>query len=103
MDEYTFRREMEIKEFQDLYSGSPQVKALGKAIERETTRRIVLEGLSASAPSVVFSALRTARVMVFVMQDGDDAGYLYHDLVQQRGETDVLFFPSSYKRAIRYG
>ncbi len=37
------------------------------------------------------------------MQDADEAGYLYHDLTQIMGEDDVLFFPSSYKRAVKYG
>jgi transcription-repair coupling factor (superfamily II helicase) len=37
------------------------------------------------------------------MQDADDAGYFYHDLVQMLGEEQVLFFPSSYRRAIKYG
>jgi len=40
--------------------------------------------------------------MLVVMNDVDDAGYLYHDLTQMMGDERVLFFPSSYKRAIKY-
>ena len=40
--------------------------------------------------------------LLVVMNDMDDAGYLYHDLTQMMGEERVLFFPSSYKRAIKY-
>ena len=40
--------------------------------------------------------------MLVVMNDMDDAGYLYHDLTQMMGDERVLFFPSSYKRAIKY-
>ncbi|MDY6256671.1 MAG: transcription-repair coupling factor [Bacteroidaceae bacterium] len=40
--------------------------------------------------------------MLVVMNDMDDAGYLYHDLTQMMGDERVLFFPSSYRRAIKY-
>ena len=40
--------------------------------------------------------------MLVVMNDLDDAGYVYHDLTQMMGGEHVLFFPSSYKRAIKY-
>ncbi|MBO4673284.1 MAG: transcription-repair coupling factor [Bacteroidaceae bacterium] len=40
--------------------------------------------------------------MLVVMNDLDDAGYIYHDLTQMMGDERVLFFPSSYKRAIKY-
>ena len=41
-------------------------------------------------------------VVLVVLNDNDDAGYAYHDMVQMMGEDDVLFFPSSYRRAIKY-
>ncbi|MDE5740601.1 MAG: transcription-repair coupling factor [Bacteroidaceae bacterium] len=50
--------------------------------------------------------------LLVVMNDADDAGYMYHDLTQMMGEESkegaeelgpqVLFFPSSYRRAIKY-
>ncbi|MBO7271344.1 MAG: transcription-repair coupling factor, partial [Bacteroidaceae bacterium] len=33
----------------------------------------------------------------------EEAGYFYHDLVQITGEKGVLFFPSSFRRAMKYG
>ena len=39
------------------------------------------------------------------MDDLDEAGYMYHDLVsltQGQGGAQILFFPSSYRRAIKY-
>ena len=94
---------MDIQELQALYSHAPLVKALQKAIANDSKRLITLEGLAASSAPVVFSALPTDRVLLFVLQDADDAGYFYHDLTQLEGEGTVLFFPSSYKRAIKYG
>lgn len=42
-------------------------------------------------------------MMLFVLNNADEAGYMYHDLCQLAGEGKVLFFPSSYKRAVKYG
>ena len=94
---------MEIQELQTLYGRSPQVKALGKTIGNESIRLIALEGLLASSASVVFSSLKTEKLFLFVLRYEEEAGYFYHDLIQQMGDGQVLFFPSSYKRAIKYG
>ncbi len=40
--------------------------------------------------------------MLFVLQDVEEAGYFYHDLTQMMGTDNVLFFPSSYRRAVKY-
>ena len=40
---------------------------------------------------------------LFVLNDEEEAGYFYHDLVQILGDEDVLFFPSSFRRAIKFG
>lgn len=43
------------------------------------------------------------RTVLFVLNDADEAGYFYHDLTQMLGQESVFFFPSSYRRAIKYG
>ena len=48
------------------------------------------------------SKLKTLTA-VFVLQDNEEAGYFYHDLTQILGTENVLFFPSSYRRAVKYG
>ena len=96
---------MNIQELQTLYAMKPQVAALAKAIEKSSIKTISLEGLLASSIAMTFSALaqKVNSKLLFVMQDADEAGYLYHDLCQVMGDKQVLFFPSSYKRAIKYG
>ena len=34
---------------------------------------------------------------LFVLNDADEAGYFYHDLVQILGQDQAFFFPSTYK------
>ena len=96
---------MDIQELQKLYARLPQVAALAKAVEKSSVKTISLEGLLASSAPMVFSAmaLKTTRTLVFILQDADEAGYFYHDLCQIMGTDRVLFFPSSYRRAIKYG
>ena len=46
---------------------------------------------------------RLKRSVLFVLDDADVAGYFYHDLTQMLGQESVFFFPSSYRRAVKYG
>lgn len=47
--------------------------------------------------------VRLKRSVLFVLDDADEAGYFYHDLTQMLGQESVFFFPSSYRRAVKYG
>ena len=75
----------------------------------ENVRTVHLKGLSASATPMFFAALAASDkpwqvpAVLFVLNDLEEAGYFYHDLTQVLGEGRVLFLPSSYKRAIKYG
>ena len=105
---------MEIREISNVYTALPQCGAFLKAISDESVRHVFLSGLLASSASVFFSAvaervngkknskLKTLTA-VFVLQDNEEAGYFYHDLTQILGTDNVLFFPSSYRRAVKYG
>ena len=96
---------MELKDILPLYAGHPQVAGLGSILERESTGTVFCEGLRASAAPVVFAALtqrsRLNRPFLFLLNDEEEAGYFYHDLVQLLGEDEVLFFPSTYRRAVK--
>ena len=103
---------MQIMEIQDLvkrFAGHSGVSAMRHVWNDEAVRTIHLKGLAASAAPMLFSALALADepwrvpVALFVLNDLEEAGYFYHDLTQVLGEGQVLFLPSSYKRAIKYG
>ena len=96
---------MNIQELSQLYAHMPQVSALAKVMGDSKSRNIFLDGLLASSSALLFGSLTTKckTKIMFVMQDADEAGYLYHDLTQILGDKQVLFFPSSYRRAVKYG
>lgn len=99
---------MEIRELLGLYKKHPVAKALGKMLVSNEARMCV-EGAQASSLAIIFASLTASnpealkKPYLFVMDDHEEAGYLYHDLVQILGEETVMYFPSSYRRAIRYG
>ena len=95
---------MNIQELEKLYAQLPQVSALAKEIGKSSVRTIFLEGLLGSSAPMVFGSMATKskRSLLFILQDAEEAGYFYHDLTQLMGSRDVLFFPSSYRRAIKY-
>ena len=103
---------MQIMEIQDLvkrFAGHSGVSAMRHVWNDEAVGTIHLKGLAASAAPMLFGALALADepwrvpVALFVLNDLEEAGYFYHDLTQVLGEGQVLFLPSSYKRAIKYG
>ena len=95
---------MKIQELCKQYASRPQVSALAKAMEDSRRRHIFLDGLLASSAPLVFSALaeKWQGPVLFILQDAEEAGYFYHDLTQLMGDQQVLFFPSSYRRSVKY-
>ena len=95
---------MNIQELEKLYVQLPQVSALAKLLGKSSEKKIFLEGLLGSSAPMLFASLasKSRSQMLFVLQDAEEAGYFYHDLTQLMGTDQVLFFPSSYRRAVKY-
>ena len=96
---------MKIQELQKYYGATAECAALAKLLGSTRKGTIQLNGLIGSAAPVLFAALATRRhsTMLFILKDAESAGYFYHDLQQMMGQERALFFPSSYKRAVKYG
>ena len=86
-----------------LYGKLPQYAAFLKLLADEKVRTVALQGLVASSAPVFFASLfeRMSRTVLFVLNDPDEAGYFYNDLSQMLGQQHTLFFPSSYRRAVK--
>ena len=101
---------MNIQELCQQYAKQPQVAALAKALGNVREKSISLGGLLGSSAPMVFAALsrfeirgtRCENTILFILNDAEEAGYFYHDLTQMMGEKSVLFFPSSYRRSVKY-
>ena len=94
---------MEIHDIAKHYATLPQVGALRHALENKSAGDVFLHGLAGSATALAFAALGSKRTFLLILNDADEAGYCYHDLTQLMKADSVMFFPSSYRRAVKYG
>lgn len=96
---------MDIQDIKQLYAKAPGTVALCKLLQENRGSNIFLQGQQASATPLLFAAVATEikQTFLFVLQDADEAGYFYHDLTQVMSTQNVLFFPSSFKRSVKYG
>lgn len=96
---------MDIQDIKQLYAKAPGTVALCKLLQENRGSNIFLQGQQASATPLLFAAVGTEikQTFLFVLQDADETGYFYHDLTQVMGTQNVLFFPSSFKRSVKYG
>ena len=97
---------MKAEDIQHIYSAHPGVDALMQLREEGNKKCVLLEGLLGSSAAMVLCGLKQkapTQTLLVVMNDAEEAGYFYHDMTQVTGDKDILFFPSSFRRAMRYG
>lgn len=88
----------------DLFATHPLLKeALTLSVDKDAA--LYLSGLHGSAGSVITASLFAESSFPFlcILNDMEEAGYFYHDCCRILGEEFVQFFPSGFKRSIRYG
>jgi len=96
---------MEIQELLKLYAVHPQVAAANSLLKDNTSRNIFFKGLNGSGAAMTIASLHLKRggCCLCILNDLEEAGYFYHDLVQLLTDEKICFFPSAYRRAIKYG
>lgn len=87
------------------YNTYTNTKALAGLLQDTGMKHIFCGGLTGSSAPLLFASQSDAidSPYIFVLRDLEDAGYFYHDLCQILGSDNVLFFPSSFRRAVKYG
>ncbi|KKB51982.1 transcription-repair coupling factor [Parabacteroides sp. HGS0025] len=96
---------MEVQELLKIFAAHPQITALDTLLNGNTSNNIFLKGLNGSGAAMTIASLFLKRrgSYVCILNDQEEAGYFYHDLIQLTGSSDIYFFPSAYRRAIKYG
>ncbi len=88
----------------ELFAQSPQLRelqnAIGLPIAIGGQKNIGLKGLTGSSLSFVVSeTFKSADTpFLLILNDKEEAAYHLNDLEQLVGESDVLFYPGSYRR-----
>ena len=72
---------------------------------KASDKSLSVTGLQGSSQALVQAAIynKATSTNLFLANDQETAAYLYNDLVQILGMDEVLFFPSAYKKSIKYG
>ncbi len=97
---------MTLADLSGLYGGLVQTKALLKELAGKRTGNVFLQGLRASSAPLLFCGVAQnggKPCILIILNDQEEAAYFYHDMVQTMGDENVLYFPSAYRRAAKYG
>lgn len=96
---------MTITDLQQQFATHLNVAAMKQLLKDASAKHIFCGGLCASSASLFSSVLvqECGCPFIFILGDLEEAGYFYHDLTQVLGTETVLFFPSSFRRALKYG
>ena len=86
-----------------LFDGHQTIPAATDAIRKY--KNVQVKGLLGSSIAMFSTSLfkHIKGHFLYILDDAETAGYFYHDLNQIFGAERALFFPSAYKRAVKYG
>ena len=98
-------RKVTIQDLLNSYSAHPQVKMMESLLKDKQMKNIAAKGLNGSSSAMLIASLseRDKGRFLCILNDLEDAGYYYHDLTQLISDKNVCFFPSAYRRSIKYG
>lgn len=103
---FIFAGAMTLADLSGLYGGLAQTKALIKELAGKRTGNVFLQGLRASSAPLLFCGVARSGgkpCILIILNDQEEAAYFYHDMVQTMGDQNVLYFPSAFRRAAKYG
>lgn len=92
-----------ITQLLDRFEKHPSVAAACELLRKEKV--LSVKGLHGSSHALLTASLfnRLSKSFLFIFNDLETAGYFYHDVSKILGPKNILFFPSAYKKAVRYG
>ena len=96
---------MQINELQQLFGMHPELDVLSQELSKKGNKHFLLKGLHASAKAFILNALvsrqhthNKGNVCFIVLDNADDAQYLYADLRTLSNENEVYYFPTLHRR-----
>lgn len=94
---------MKLSALQELFESHKNIRAMLNLLPKHSN--IFVKGLLGSSDALFAASIfkKSKDCYLYILNDSENAGYFYHDLTQILGAENVLFFPSAYKRAIKYG
>lgn len=80
------------------------IRSLHSAVKKLVVGKpLLLQGASASLPSLLFASMASEQHLLLLAENEESAGYLHSDLSCFLARHELAFFPSAFKRSIKYG
>lgn len=94
---------LDITQLQQRVEKHPHLAAAGSLLKN--VHVLSVTGLHGSSRAMFSVGLfhKLPQTYLYILNDAETAGYFYHDITQIIGAREVVFFPSAYKRAAKYG
>ena len=96
---------MQINELQQLFDMHPELDVLSQELSKKGNKHFLLNGLHASARALILHSLASrlkarqqSGVFLIVLDNADDAQYLYADLRALGNDNEVYYFPTPHRR-----
>lgn len=96
---------VDIQDLNILFAQHPEIRLIGKELQRGGETHLLLSGLHASARALALFSLRaqaSAGAFLILLDNAEEAQYLYADLntlgETAAKETNIYFFPAAQKR-----
>ncbi len=95
---------MKVKDLLKLYRNDSVVQTIAEATKPNENLSIKIEGIVGSLDAVIIGALYGINHQnhLIVLHDKEEAAYFHSDLQNLLHGKEVLFFPTSYKRAYEF-
>lgn len=94
---------MKLLQLQEKYNSHKNIAATIKLLGSH--KNIYLKGIRGSSDAMIAASLfqKSDKNFIYILSEEETAGYFYHDLNQILSSDEILYFPSAYKRSIKYG
>ena len=95
---------MKIKDLLKLYRNDSVVQTIAETTKPNEDLSLKIQGLVGSLDAVIISALYNINHQnhLIILHDKEEAAYFHNDLQNLLQGKEVLFFPTSYKRAYEF-
>ncbi|WP_159475627.1 transcription-repair coupling factor [Dyadobacter sp. 3J3] len=97
---------MEVKDLLTLYGGDSYLDLFISQIasKKQDAAHIQIKGLVGSVDAVIAAAVQQKKKSpaLYILSDREEAAYFQNDLQNLLGKTEVLYYPTSYKRPYHY-
>ena len=97
---------MDITDFFNVIKLHPQISDIQKW-GQSSSKNLQINGFCGSSCVLFLQPCLKNRELpcIYILQDAEEAGYFYNDLIQISGDDDdaIFYFPSSYKKKIKEG